>query len=109
LPARLRKIIADESNDVLVSSVSAFEIATKFRLGKLPTAALIVHDLADYIENAGYRELTMTVDHALRAGLLPHPHRDPFDRLLAAQALVEGLPIASDDVAFDQFSVERLQ
>ena len=109
LPARLRKIIADEENDVLVSSVSVFEIATKFRLGKLPTAALVVHDLPDCIDRAGYRELPLTATHAVRAGLLPHPHRDPFDRLLAAQAMVEGIPIASNDLVFDRFLIERLE
>lgn len=108
LSARLRKVISETENEILVSSVSAFEITTKFRLGKLPTAALIVHEIPEHIERAGFRGLPLTSVHASRAGLLPHPHRDPFDRLLAAQALLEGLPIASVDDVFDQLLVERL-
>lgn len=108
LSARLRKIIAAPENEVFVSSVSAFEIATKFRLGKLPAAAPIVHDIPEYVERAGFRELPLTSAHGSRAGLLQHRHRDPFDRLLAAQALLEGLPIASVDDVFDQLLVERL-
>jgi PIN domain nuclease of toxin-antitoxin system len=109
MPTRIRKIIADEQNNLLVSSVSAFEITTKFRLGKLPTAALLVHDLASYLERAGFQELPLTIAHAVRAGLLPHPHRDPFDRLLAAQAMVDGIPIISNDPAFDGFQIERIE
>jgi PIN domain nuclease of toxin-antitoxin system len=109
LTRRLRSAIADPVNDILVSSVSAFEITTKFRLGKLPSAALLATDVPGHVERAGFQELPLTARHAARAGLLPHPHRDPFDRLLAAQALVEGLPLASVDKVFDQLMVERIE
>ena len=68
----------------------------------------MANDIPGYMERAGFLELPLTSAHAARAGLLPHPHRDPFDRLLAAQALLEGLPIASGDAVFDQLLVERL-
>jgi PIN domain nuclease of toxin-antitoxin system len=77
-------------------------------LGKLPSAALLAHDVPGWIERAGFGELPIGASHAARAGLLPHPHRDPFDRLLAAQALLEGLPIASVDDVFDSMMIERL-
>ncbi len=108
LSSRVRGLIADPRNEILVSSVSVFEITTKFRLGKLPSAALLVHELPAEIERAGFRELPLDARHATRAGLLAHPHRDPFDRLLAAQALIEGLPIASVDMIFDELLVERI-
>lgn len=109
LSAHLRVILADVQNEVFVSSVSAFEIATKFRIGKLPSAALLAQDIGGYIERSGFLELPLTGAHATRAGLLPHPHRDPFDRLLAAQALLEGLALASVDRVFDSMMIERLE
>jgi PIN domain nuclease of toxin-antitoxin system len=109
LSENLRVKLADPRNEVFVSSVSAFEISTKFRIGYLPSAALLAQDTAGYIERAGFTELPLTVAHATRAGLLPHPHRDPFDRLLAAQALLESLVLASVDRVFDQLLIERLE
>lgn len=109
LSPSLRRLIAGQENQVLVSSVSAFEITTKFRLGKLPSAALLAQDVTGWIERAGFEELPIGAHHAARAGLLPHPHRDPFDRLLAAQALLEGLPLASVDEVFDGMMIERLR
>jgi PIN domain nuclease of toxin-antitoxin system len=108
LSRRLRALIANTQNEVFVSAVSAFEITTKFRLGKLPAAAAFVHDLANLVERSGFRDLPLTTIHATRAGLFPNPHADPFDRLLAAQALIEQLPVASVDVALDSFMVERI-
>ena len=108
LSASLRATLASTDNEILVSSVSAFEIATKFRLGKLPSAALVAQDIPGWIERAGFTELPLSAAHSARAGLLPHPHRDPFDRLLAAQALIEQLPLASVDAVFDGMMVERL-
>jgi PIN domain nuclease of toxin-antitoxin system len=108
LSARVRKLLADTDNEIFVSSVSAFEITTKFRLGKLPSAASFVNDIAELVTRAGFRDLPLTTAHASRAGLFSNPHRDPFDRLLAAQCLVEGTPIASIDAVLDTFMVERI-
>jgi PIN domain nuclease of toxin-antitoxin system len=108
LSAAQRRSIENPKNEVLVSSVTAFEITTKFRLGKLPSAALLAQDVPGFIERAGFVELDVDSRHAAHAGLMPHPHRDPFDRLLAAQALLEGLPLASADAVFDQLLVQRI-
>ena len=84
--------IRDESNDVAVSAASAWEIATKFRIGKLPGCEAVALDVADHIRRQGFQELAIGVADAERAGHLRSPHRDPFDRMLAAQALARQLP-----------------
>jgi PIN domain nuclease of toxin-antitoxin system len=108
LPSSARKHIAQAGNTILVSSVSAWEIATKFRIGKLPGAADLLADFAGYLGRERFEGLAISIDHAVRAGLLPGPHKDPFDRMLIAQALAENLPILSNDAAFDTYSVRRL-
>ena len=100
--------IADERNEILVSAVSAFEIATKVRIGKLTGAEQFELEFTARIKKAGYRLLPVEVECALRAGRLPGPHRDPFDRLLAAQALAEDMPIISRDPKLDSFGVRRI-
>ncbi len=101
-------LIADPDSRLLVSSASAWEVATKFRLGKLPSAALIANDFGGWVDEMGAHELPITIAHADRAGRFPQPHRDPFDRVLAAQSLLEGVPIISCDAALDAFGVTRL-
>jgi PIN domain nuclease of toxin-antitoxin system len=103
-----RKLIEPEKNVILVSVASAWEIAIKFRLGKLPAAANLVNDFAGYLERYGFETLPITLDHAVRAGLLPGPHRDPFDRMLIAQAVAENIPVISSDVALDSYAVRRI-
>ena len=98
---------ADESNDVFVSAASAWEIATKQRLGKL-SGTEAVTDIARSIADQGFEELAVNVSDAERAGWLPGPHRDPFDRMLIAQALAHDLAIVSVDAAFDRYGVSRL-
>jgi PIN domain nuclease of toxin-antitoxin system len=105
LSAVARGLIADPSNRVLVSSASAWEIATKHRLGKLSAAGVLVRDIAGWVARAGFDELPVTIAHAQRAGSLPQPHRDPFDRMLAAQGAIEGLPLVSADRALRSFGV----
>ena len=100
--------IKDESNDIAVSAASAWEIATKFRIGKLPGCEAIALDVASHIRRQGFEELAIGVVEAERAGRLPVPHRDPFDRMLAAQALLRQLPLVSADQVFDDFNVTRL-
>ena len=107
LPASARKLIANKNNDVLVSAASAWEIATKVRLGKLPIAIDLAHDFGAYLERERFDILAVSVEHGIRAGLLPGPHKDPFDRMLIAQALAENLAIVSNDVVFDGYGVKR--
>lgn len=103
-----RGVIADESNDIVVSAASAWEIATKFRIGKLPGCEAVAVDIAGHIAGQGFEELAIGVADAERAGHLPGTHRDPFDRMLAAQALARGFPVVSIDPVFDGFGVIRL-
>ena len=108
LPASARKHLARAGNTVFVSSVSAWEIAAKFRLGKLEDAGDLLSDFAGYLARERFESLPVSLDHAIRAGLLPGPHKDPFDRMLIAQAQAEDLPIVSNDAAFDSYHVRRL-
>ncbi len=101
-------VMENESNDIAVSAASAWEIATKFRIGKLPGCEAIALDVAGHIRRQGFEELAIGVADAERAGRLPGPHRDPFDRMLAAQALARELPFISVDPMFDGFNVIRV-
>lgn len=103
-----REVIADEANEVLVSAASAWEITTKFRIGKLPKCEAIAVDVAGQVTGQGFVELAIGVSDAERAGHLPGLHRDPFDRMLAAQSLARALPIVSVDRVFDEFGVIRI-
>jgi PIN domain nuclease of toxin-antitoxin system len=108
LSERARALIADREHAILVSSASAWEIAAKHRLGRLDSAATLVQDLAGWISRAGFVELEISIAHAHKAGSFPQPHRDPFDRMLAAQGLARGCPMISRDEALDQFGVSRV-
>ncbi|WP_420633409.1 type II toxin-antitoxin system VapC family toxin [Candidatus Palauibacter sp.] len=103
-----RRVIADETNDIVVSAASAWEIATKYRIGRLPGSETVALDVVGHIAGQGLRELPISVTDAERAGRLPGPHRDPFDRMLAAQALVRGLSLVSADAVFDRYGVARV-
>ena len=102
------RAIADEANEKLVSAASAWEIATKHRLGKLPGADELALDIPGAIAHQGFEELHITVDDATRAGALPGPLRDPFDRVLIAQAQARNLVLISTDAHFDRYGVHRL-
>ena len=110
--ARLSRVayraIADEGNDILVSAASAWEITTKHRLGRLPEGATAALDVAASIASQGFEGLAISVADAERAGRLPGPHRDPFDRMLIAQTQGHSLAIVSVDAAFDSYAVQRL-
>jgi PIN domain nuclease of toxin-antitoxin system len=108
LPDSARKLIAKKHNEFLVSAASAWEIATKVRLGKLPMAIDLAHDFFAYLERERFESLEVSVEHGIRAGLLPGPHKDPFDRMLIAQALAENLSVVSNDVVFDGYGVKRV-
>ena len=98
----------DAADEVYVSAASAWEIATKHRLGRLPQVGPLLTELPEHIAGQGFATLDITVDHGLRAGTLSGTHRDPFDRMLAAQAQAERLSLVSNDVAFDAFGVVRV-
>ncbi len=103
----VRRLIADEDNAVLVSAASAWEIATKFRLGKLDGAAAVAADIGGAVASQGFVGLHITIRHVEMAGSLAGPLRDPFDRMLIAQCHAEGLPLVSADTAFDVYRVRR--
>ena len=109
LPAKIARAISDPVCEVYVSSVTAYEIATKHRLGKLALGALVLAGFAAEIGRNRFLELRLSFDHALMAGSFRVAHRDPWDRLLAAQAAVEGLTLATVDHVFDQFSIALLR
>ena len=107
VPISVRKKIQTPGSEAIVSAASAWEIATKYRLGRLNFARKLVENFVPRTTAAGYTLLAMSVEHALRAGRLPGDHKDPFDRMLAAQAIYEDLPIISNDPCFDGFAVRR--
>ena len=102
------RAIADDTNNIVVSAASAWEIATKHRIGKLPTADTVAPDIPRVIADQGFGELPITVEDAARAGSLPGPHRDPFDRMLIAQTLSRNLVLISIEPIFDRYGVRRL-
>ena len=108
LTRKARAAIESEDNDIFVSAVTAWEIATKFRIGKLPEAAAVAMDVTGAIAAEGFNELALSMVHAERAGALDGPHRDPFDRMLIAQSLIDGLALVSNERVFDRFGVTRL-
>lgn len=107
LPIGVRLAIIDDANIKLVSAATAWEIATKHRLGKLKIAREFVQDIGGAISQQGFDELPITVSDASRAGSLPGEHRDPFDRMLIAQALVRDLVLVSSEKLFDAYGVRR--
>ena len=105
LSARARKAIIASRGSVLVSAATGWELATKHRLGKLPQGEHVVPVLSELLQREGFGTLAVSLAHALAAGNLPGHHRDPFDRLLIAQAKLEVLPIVSVDRVFADYDV----
>jgi PIN domain nuclease of toxin-antitoxin system len=103
-----RKIIGETKNTLIVSAASAWEVATKVRLGKLPTGADLVSDFAGQIAREGFELLAISAEHGIRTGLLPGPHKDPFDRMLIAQSQAENTPIISNEAVFESYGVRRV-
>ena len=100
--------LADPAQPVLISGASAWEIATKHRLGRLPTAEVLLQEGWPLMESQGFQPLPVSWSHGLRAGSYPMPHRDPFDRLLAAQAELEQLILITLDPALAPFPCQTL-
>jgi len=103
-----QSLLEDDSNEVFVSVVCIWEIANKVRIGKMQEPGDLLRDPHSALERLGYRDLPLTLSHARLGGSLIHPHKDPFDRMLAAQALLEGLTLVSVDSVFDDLPVARL-
>ncbi|HSZ60373.1 MAG TPA: type II toxin-antitoxin system VapC family toxin [Terriglobales bacterium] len=108
LPKSARKLIIQQDNSIFVSAASALEIATKFRSGRLASASELVQDFGGYLDREKFMSLPVSHDHAVRAGMLPGPHQDPFDRMLIAQAEMEKLFIVSNEKVFDQYGIRRV-
>ena len=108
LSANARDIIADADNSILVSSASGWEISTKHRLGRLPVASELARDITGWVERARFEELPIRLAHAQRAGSWAQSHRDPFDRMLAAQCALEEIPLVSRDPAFSAFGIRLI-
>lgn len=108
LSAAARQAIADETNDIFVSAASASEISTKQRLGKLDSVPQAAERFAELVAADGFLHLPVTHLHALRAGAYTLAHRDPFDRMLAAQSELESLQLVTRDPVFQDFASQTL-
>jgi PIN domain nuclease of toxin-antitoxin system len=108
LSAKARSLILSFDTTVFVSAASAWEMATKVRLGKLPGAEAFVSEFQTRVRRLGFRELAISIEHGQRAGLLPGEHKDPFDRMLIAQSQAENIPIISNEQMFDIYRIRRI-
>lgn len=108
LTLRARNAITTDAAEVFISAVSAWEIATKYRLGKLPEARLVAEDVVASVVAEGFTQLALSMSHAQRAGNLGGQHRDPFDRMLIAQTMLEDLTLVSNERTFDAYGLKRL-
>ena len=106
LSKRAAAAIADEANSVFVSAASAWEIAIKHRIGKLPGTENAVREFNELIAADGFSHLSVSYQHALKAGGFDTKHRDPFDRMLAAQSIIEGATLVSNDAAMKLLRVK---
>ena len=103
IPAATLATVQAPETTVYVSAASAWEIATKHRLGKLAGAAAVVSGYREHLARLRAQELPITGHHALTAGTLQWSHRDPFDRVIVAQAVLESLPVVTSDAALVEF------
>ena len=106
LPGTVEALIDDPANAILVSAASAWEICTKVRIGKLPSGRVLCDDFSGTLQRYHFEPLAITVEHGRLAGRMPGAYKDPFDRMLAAQALIEDVPIVTNDAAFAGFGVK---
>ena len=106
--SRAREAIGSELGKVLVSAASGWEIATKVRLGRWPEAMAIAPSLVEVLAKNRMTALDVTVEHGLLAGSLPGKHGDPFDRMLAAQAQIEDIPLVTADPVFRGYGIRVL-
>lgn len=107
LSKRAASVLKSPDNLILISAVVGWELAIKSNVGKF-NAPDLIHDLDRIVVSKGFAELPISLEHAVRAGLLPLHHRDPFDRLLVAQAHALNVPILSSDVVLDHYGIRRI-
>jgi PIN domain nuclease of toxin-antitoxin system len=108
LSPKAHGVNSDPDNEIWASAVSAFEAATIYRLAKWADIHTLALSFDAAVRAEGFESLPITVQHASRGGLLVGAYRDPFDRLLAAQSLVEAMPIVTNDPMFETFGVPTL-
>jgi PIN domain nuclease of toxin-antitoxin system len=108
LPVRVGGWIDDQANEIAVSPISGYELRFKSQKGLLPGGDRLAAEIGRMAALAGFAILSLTLEHAIVAGGLPLPHRDPFDRLLAAQALTDGYTMLSADLAFEALGAPRI-
>ena len=108
VPDHVQDTIVQSASDVFVSAASAWEIGVKLRIGKLAFDAVFLDDFDTQVRSLAFGPLPMTAAHAVAGAKLPGSHKDPFDRMLIAQSLVEDIPLVSSDAAFDAYPINRL-
>lgn len=108
LSARARKTIADPANECLLSLASCWELAIKTSIGKLKLQGTVERFIPEQLAANHFGSLDIAFRHVARVAIMPFRHRDPFDRLLAAQAMEDHLPIVSADTVFEQYGVRRI-
>jgi PIN domain nuclease of toxin-antitoxin system len=108
LPQTVRGMIADTDNTVIVSAASAWELAIKFQLGKMRKVGDLIPNFSNRIQGEGFEVLPISAEHAIRAGLLPPHHKDPFDRMLVAQCQAENFSMITNDASFQNYGVRTL-
>ena len=108
MSSRARRAIEDGENEILISAASAWEIATKHRLGRPSGVQALAADIAGSIASQDFKELPISVADAARGSSLPGPHHDPFDRMLIAQSLARNLALVSNEPLFDRYNVRRI-
>ena len=108
LSASVRRLLLDRRNEILLSAASGWEISLKWRLGRLQLRAEPAAFIAEAVSAHALAHLPVSMAHAVRAGDLPLHHKDPFDRMLIAQAEIESVALATPDAAFGRYRVETL-
>lgn len=108
LTKNAKKVFLDEKNNFFLSMASIWEMSIKCSLDKLKLRPSLERFILNELQENNLEQLNITFQHAIKVKSLPFHHRDPFDRLLIAQALVEEIPILSNDVAFDHYGIKRL-
>jgi PIN domain nuclease of toxin-antitoxin system len=108
LPARIHATLSARSSDLHVSAATVWEMAIKAKKGKFPAATALLQRLDELLAHLEIRPVAVTHDHGRHAGALSNHHDDPFDRMLAAQAVLEGLALVSADRIFDRYGIERI-
>jgi PIN domain nuclease of toxin-antitoxin system len=108
LSRRAQALLDDDANGLFVSAATAWEIATKYRLGRLPEAKHLMPNMSSQFALAGLVELPVSIEHGRHAGLLSGVHQDPFDRVLSAQSVLEEIPVLGRDKALLEFGVELI-